>query len=83
MVDLLDAVTGELALGQDLLEPGVLALQRAQPPDVLRRELAEVLAPSVDRLLAHLPPAERCCLKLSNSRFCSVLRPDASPEVHL
>src|SRR5471032_175429 len=54
MVDLLEHVNGELALGQELLQPGVLAFERTQTLDVLRREFAEVLAPGVDRLLADL-----------------------------
>ena len=54
MVDLLEHVNGEFAFGQQLLEPGVLAFQGTQPLDVLRRELAEVLALGVDHLLADL-----------------------------
>ena len=54
MVDLLEYVNGEFTLGQQLLEPGVLSLKRSQSLDVLRRELAEVLAPGVDGLLADL-----------------------------
>src|SRR6516162_6387962 len=44
----------EVALGQQLLEPGVLRLERLQVLDVARRELTEVLAPRVDGLLADL-----------------------------
>ena len=54
MIDLLEYVNCELTLGQELLEPGVLAFERAQPLDALRRELAEVLAPGLDRLFADL-----------------------------
>src|SRR5438093_787351 len=51
-VDLLEHLDVEVTLGQQLLQSGVLGLERAQPLDVDRVHLSEVLAPGVDRGLA-------------------------------
>jgi len=53
-VDLLEGVDLEIALGEDALELGVLALQAPEPFDVGGIESAEVTTPVVDRLLADL-----------------------------
>src|SRR5205823_9811994 len=50
--DFLHHLDLEIALGHQLLQPGVLRLELPQAPDVARLQAPETLAPSVDRLLA-------------------------------
>src|SRR5690606_18205703 len=53
-VDLLEHLDVEVSLGQQLLESGVLQLQRLQALDVVGLHLPEVLAPGVDGCIADL-----------------------------
>lgn len=54
--DLLHDLDFEVALGQEFLEPCVLALELPQPLDLVGAHAAEALAPGVDRLLTDAVP---------------------------
>jgi hypothetical protein len=55
-VDLLHDLDLEIALGHELLQPGVLEIEMFQEADIIRLKRAELPFPGVDRLFAYPMP---------------------------